>query len=181
MDEIESDKKAVIIADDWLITNHIRLLVMMVATVFGVYICYQMAMPFLSVLVWALTLAVLFSPLQIWLELKLMFASLAAIVSIVLITLIAVVPSIFVAQQLLLQAVNGSQLIETKATSGEWRRSLESQPELAPILEKAERYLDLPDAFKSFTSWLKSTAGDIVKGSVFQLFGLCLVLYVLLN
>jgi len=179
MDEILSDKKAVIVADDWLVRNHIRLLVLMVATVLGVYICYQMAMPFLSVLVWALTLAVLFAPMQIWLELKLKYASLAAIVSIVLITLIAVVPSIFVAQQLVLQAVNGSQLIESKATSGEWRRSLEAQPKLAPILEKAEHYLDLPDAFKSFTTWLKSTAGDIVKGSVFQLFGLCLVLYVL--
>jgi predicted PurR-regulated permease PerM len=179
MDDLDSDNRALPFSDDWLLRNHIQQFVMIIATVFGIYLCYQMAMPFLSVLVWALTLAVLFSPLQLWLELRLKYASLAAIFSIILITVIVVAPAIFVGQQLVLQAVNGSQLIESKLASGEWRRTLEAQPKLSPILEKAEHYLDLPEALKTFTTWLGSSAGKIVKGSVFELFGLCLVLYVL--
>jgi predicted PurR-regulated permease PerM len=179
MEDIDSENKVLPSPVDWLVRNHIQQVVLMIATVFGIYICYEMAIPFLAVLVWALTLAVLFLPLQLWLELKLKYASLAAIVSIVLITVIVVAPAIFVCQQLVLQAVNGSQLIETKLASGEWRRTLEAQPQLSPILEKAEHYLDLPDALKTFTTWLGSSAGNIVKGSVYQLLGLCLVLYVL--
>jgi predicted PurR-regulated permease PerM len=179
MDDLDSENTLLPSTVDWLGRHHIQQVVLMIATVFGIYLCYQMAMPFLPVLVWALTLAVIFSPLQLWLELRLKYASMAAIVSILLITLIVVVPAIFVGQQLVLQAVNGSQLFESKLISGEWRRALEAQPQLAPILVKAEHYFDLPEALKTFTSWLGSGAGSIVKGSVFQLFGLCLVLYVL--
>jgi predicted PurR-regulated permease PerM len=117
--------------------------------------------------------------LQLWLESKLKHPSLAAIVSILLIGLIVVAPAMFVGQQLVLQAVNGSQLIETKVNSGEWRRTLEAQPQLAPIVDKIEQHIDVPGTLKTFTTWLGATAGAIVKGSIFQVLGLCLVFYVL--
>jgi predicted PurR-regulated permease PerM len=179
MDKLEGKKVDMPISDVWVVRNHIQSIVLMVATVFGIYICYQMAMPFLSVLVWALTLAVLFSPLQCWLESKLKYASLAAIVSIFLIALIVVAPAIFVGQQLGLQAVSGAQLIDTKVNSGEWRRKLEAQPQLAPIIHKIEQHVDLPASLKTFTAWLGTTTGVIVKGSIYQVLGLCLVFYVL--
>jgi predicted PurR-regulated permease PerM len=159
--------------------NHVQTLVLLMVTILGIYLCYLIAEPFLSVLVWALTLAVLFTPLQGWLELKLKHSALAAIVSILLIGLIVVVPAIFVGEKLILQAAKGSQLIETKVASGEWQRTLEAQPQLAPILKKVEHYVDLPSALKTFTGWLGAAAGNIIKGSIFQVLGLCLVLYVL--
>ncbi len=164
---------------NWGSLNHVQTLVLMLATVIGIYLCYQMAVPFLPVLAWALTLAVLFTPLQRWLESRLKYSSLAALISILLIGPIVVVPAMFVGQQLVLQAVKGSQLVETKVNSGEWRRTLEAQPELAPIVDKIEQYIDLPGALKTFTAWLGVKAGAIVKGSVFQVIGLCLVFYVL--
>ncbi|MSP99149.1 MAG: hypothetical protein EXR38_01345 [Methylotenera sp.] len=65
----------------------------MMATVFGIYLCYLMALPFLAVLVWVLTLAVLFSPWQQWFKSKIKSASLAASVSVLLIGLIMVIPA----------------------------------------------------------------------------------------
>jgi predicted PurR-regulated permease PerM len=179
MDELESKKLEAPSSDNWGSRDHIQTLVLMAATVFGIYICYQMAVPFLSVLVWALTLAVLFTPLQLWLESKLKYASLAAIVSILLIGSIVVAPAMFVGQQLVLQAVKSSQLIEKKVSSGEWRRALEAQPQLAPIVDKIEQHIDLPGTLKTFTAWLGNTAGVIVQGSVFQVLGFFLVFYVL--
>ncbi len=179
MDELESKKLEIPSSNTWSSRDHIQTLVLMVATVFGIYICYQMAVPFLSVLVWALTLAVLFTPLQLWLESKLKYTSLAAIVSILLIGLIVVAPAMLVGQQLVLHAVKGSQLIETKVSSGEWRRALEAQPQLAPIVDKIEQHIDLPATLKTFTTWLGATAGVIVQGSVFQVIGFFLVFYVL--
>ena len=176
---IETKPTETPIEQDWGSRDHVQTLVLMLATVLGVYLCYRMAVPFLSVLAWALMLAVLFTPLQRWLESKIKHPSLAAIVSILLIGAIVVLPAIFVGEQLVGQALKGAQLIETKVASGEWRRTIEAQPQLAKILNKAEHYIDLPGTLKTFTAWLGDTAGAIVKGSVFQIIGLCLVLYVL--
>jgi predicted PurR-regulated permease PerM len=179
MGEQEAKQIDVIADNDWGSKNHVQTLVLMIATVLGIYLCYKIAIPFLSVLAWALTLAVLFTPLQRWFESKLKFPSLAASVSVLLISLIVVIPSIFVGQKLVLQAVKGTQLIEAKLSSGEWRRILETQPQLAPIADKIIRKIDFAGTVKTFTTQLGSTAGDIVKASVFQVLGLCLIFYVL--
>lgn len=179
MGKQEAKQVDAIVDNDWGSKNHVQTLVLMMATVLGIYLCYKMAIPFLPVLAWALTLAVLFTPLQRWFESKLKFPSLAASVSVLLISLIIVIPAIFVGQKLVLQAIKGTQLIEAKVSSGEWRRILETQPQLAPIADKIIRKIDFAGTVKTFTTRLGSTAGDIVKASVFQVLGLCLIFYVL--
>lgn len=179
MGEQETKQIDAIVDNDWGSKNHVQTLVLMMATVLGIYLCYKIAIPFLSVLAWALALAVLFTPLQRWFESKLKFPSLATSVSVLLISLIIVIPAIFVGQKLVLQAVKGTQLIEAKVSSGEWRRILETQPQLVPIADKIIRKFDFAGTVKTFTTRLGSTAGDIVKASVFQVLGLCLIFYVL--
>lgn len=165
--------------DDWGSKNHVQTLVMMMVTVLGIYLCYQMALPFLAVLVWALTLAVLFSPLQRYLEAKVKSSGLAASISVLIIGLIVVIPAVFVGQQLLFQAVKGAQSIELKLSSGAWLQTLEAQPQLAPLLEKIEQRIDFPGAAAAFTHWVNTSAADIVKASAVQILGLCLIFYVL--
>jgi predicted PurR-regulated permease PerM len=179
MTKLETKQAEVSNEQDWGSRNHVQTLVLMLATVLGVYLCYLMAAPFISVIVGALTLAVLFTPLQRRFEARLKNPSLAAIVSSLLIGLIVVVPAIFVGQQLVVQAINGTQAIETQLNSGEWQRTIEAQPQLAPVVEKIQANIDLPEALKTLKTWLGDTAGSIVKGSVFQLLKLCLIFYVL--
>jgi predicted PurR-regulated permease PerM len=75
--------------------------------------------------------------------------------------------------------VKGAQLIETKVSSGEWRRAIEAQPRLAPIADKIEQDLDLQGSVKTLASWLSTTAGSIVTGSVFQAVNVCIIFYLL--
>ncbi len=163
----------------WGSANHVQTLVLIAATAIGVYLCYRIAAPFLPALAGALALAVLFMPLQHWLESKLKRPSLAALISILLIGIIVVVPAVFVGQRLLLQAVKGAELIETKVASGEWRRTLKVQSHVVPIIERIEQQLDLPETVKNLTTGLSTSAGAIVKGSVFQVIGVCLTFYLL--
>jgi predicted PurR-regulated permease PerM len=93
--------------------------------------------------------------------------------------LIVVVPATFVGQRLVLQAAKGAELIETKVNSGEWRQALEAQPRLAPLADMIERQIDLPGTVKTLATWLSTTAGSIVKGSVFQVIDFCLTFYLL--
>jgi predicted PurR-regulated permease PerM len=171
----ESDPKP----NDWESRSHIQTLVLMVVTAVGIYLCYRLIDPFLSALAWALTLAVLFAPFQRWLEAKVLSPSLAAAIAVTVIGLSVVVPVTFVGHGLVMQADNGAKLIEAKVASGEWRRAFEGRPRLGSLAVRIERHLNLPDTVKSLTAWLSATAGNILKGSVFQLIGLCLTFYLL--
>ena len=166
-------------AGDWGSRNHVQTLVQIGVTVLGLYLSYRLALPFLSALVWALVLAVLFAPFHRWLESKLKHPSLAAAVSVLLAALIVAVPVTFVGQRLIIESARGAKLIETKVESGAWRQAIEAQPRLAPLTDWIERNVDLPGMVKTLAAWLTTAAGSIVKGSVFQVIGFCLTFYLL--
>ena len=164
---------------DWGSMRNVRTFGLIIGTVLGIYLCIRLAAPFLPALAFALALSVLFAPLQIWLEAKLKRPTLTAILSTVTIGVIVVVPLTFVGEQLVVQAANSAELIEGKVKSGEWRRTLEAQPQLAPIANVIAQRIDLAGAMKALTSWLSATAGAVVKGSVMQVIGICLTFYLL--
>ena len=116
---------------------------------------------------------------QQWLESKLKHPSLAAAVSVLVIGMSVAVPATFVGQRLAVQAVKGAELVQTKVKSGEWRRALEAQPRLAVLAEKIEQQIDLPGTVTTLATWLSTTAGTIVKGSLYQVIGFCLTFYLL--
>lgn len=157
----------------------IRTLVLLLITATGIYLCFRMALPFLPALAWALALAVLFAPLQRWLEAKLRNPSLAAAAALILIALIVVVPATFVGQQLVLQAAQGADLIQEKVAAGEWRHALQTKPWLAGLADRIEQQLDLPGTAKEVATAISAIAGKIVKGSVYQVVGLVLTFYLL--
>lgn len=167
------------VARDWVSRHYLQTLVLMLATAFGIALCYWMAAPFLPPIAWAMALAVLFTPFQRWLESKLKRRSLAALVSVLVIGLMVVVPVTLVGQRLVLQAATGAELIGAKVESGEWRRAIEAQPRLAPLVERIDRYLDLPGTARTLTTRMSAIAGSIVKSSAIQVIGFCLIFYLL--
>lgn len=179
MNAPDINQQAAPIDKKWASPSQIHTAVLATATVFGIYLCYRLAIPFLPALAWSVALAVLFAPLQRWLELKLHRPNLAAIISVLLIALIVVVPLTFLGQRLVVQATESAALVETKVKSGEWRSALDAQPRLAPIVDVIEQQIDLPGTLRTFAGWLSNAAGSIVKGSVFQLIGFFLTFYLL--
>jgi predicted PurR-regulated permease PerM len=179
MNSPDVNQQAAPIDKKWAPLSRIHTVVLATATVLGIYLCYRLAIPFLPALAWSVALAVLFAPLQRWLELKLHRPNLAAIVSVLLIALIVVVPLTFLGQRLVVQATESAALVETKVKSGEWRSALDAQPRLAPIVDVVEQQIDLPGTLRTFAGWLSNAAGSIVKGSVFQLIGFFLTFYLL--
>src|SRR6187399_1490002 len=121
---------------DWESRSHVRTLVLLGATMLGVYLCYRMAKPFTAPLAWAVALAVVFAPLQRWLESRMKRPNLAAALSVLVIGLMVVVPAIFVGQRMIIEAAKGAQHIETIVKSEEWRRALDAQPRWAPLAER---------------------------------------------
>jgi predicted PurR-regulated permease PerM len=167
------------VVNDWGSRSHIQALVMIAVTALGIYLCYRLALPFLPALVWALTLAILFTPLHRWLESKLTRPNLAAAATVLVVGLMVAVPATFLGQRLIMESARGADIIKTKVESGEWRRAIEAQPRIAPLAGWIERQVDLPGTVKSVATWLTTTAGPIVKGSVVHVIGFCLTFYLL--
>lgn len=164
---------------DWGSHSHIQTLVLLLATGAAGFVCYLIAAPFFSAIVWALTLAVLFIPLQRWLERKTHHKNVAALIAVLVIALIVVVPVIFVIQRLTLQVASGAELVSGKLASGEWRRVLEAQPKISSVTNLITEHLDIPGTVKNVASWLSKAAGGVVMGSVYHIINFCLVFYLL--
>ena len=158
--------------------THSHTLVLMAATALGIYLCYRLALPFLSALVWALALAVVFVPFQRWVESKVKRPNLAAAISVLVIGLVVLGLATFVGQRLVQEAANGAELIKTKVESGEWRHALEAYPRLAPLSDWMERQ-NLPETVKTVAIWMTTTGASFVKGSVVEVIGLFLTFYLL--
>ena len=165
--------------DDWISGSHVQTLVLTGLTLFGIYLCYRLAAPFVSAITWALALAVLFTPVQRWLERRVLRPGVAAMVAVLAIALMVAVPATFVAQRLLAQAAQGAELVEARVKSGEWQRSLRAQAQVAPLVDQIERRIDLPGTMATISTWLSNTAGLIVRGSVLQAVEFGLTFYLL--
>jgi predicted PurR-regulated permease PerM len=163
---------------DWGSRSHLRTLVLLAATLGGIVLCYLLALPFLSALVWALALAVVCAPFHRWVEAKVRRSNLAAFVSVLAIGVVVLGLSTFVMQRLVQEASKGANLITTKIQSGEWKLAFEANPRLAPLVGWMER-LNLPEALTAFAGWVSTTVGALVKGSAVAVLVLLLTFYLL--
>jgi predicted PurR-regulated permease PerM len=180
MNELETtSEKPRAVQHDWLSGLDMRVLVLVAATVIGIYLCWRLAAPFLAPIAWALALAIMFAPGHRWLAARLRRPNIAATVSVTLIVLIVVIPVAFVSERLVSEAAAGAATIKSKIESGEWSRAIESHPRVAPVARWIEDNTDLPAAIGTIATWLTAQGASLVRGSVAQLIGVILTFYLL--
>ena len=166
-------------AGDGSLRRQLHVLVLMSATALGLYLCYRMALPFVSAVTWALALAVLFMPVHRWLKSTVKNSNLAVSVSVLVIALIVIVPATFMGQRLVSEAAAGADALKARVDSGEWQRLLDGHPRVAPFAQQLGQQIDLPGIIGTIATWLTSVAGAFIKGSVMQAVDLLLTFYLL--
>ena len=176
--ERENSRAVAPAESDWGSRSHMQTLILIGATGFGLYLCFRLTLPFLPALAWALALAVIFAPLQRWLESKLQRPGLAAAISVLTAGLIVVVPTMFVGERLIHEAAKGADLVQKKVESGEWRHALEAHPRLVPLADWMERQ-NVPATVKALAVWMTTTGASFVRGSVGEVLGLIVTFYLL--
>ena len=154
-------------------------LVLTALVLIGLYLCFQLALPFLPAISWALALAVVLGPLQRKLESKWKRRNRVTFVSLAVIAVIVVVPAIFVTNRLIMEISKGAELIQTHATAGTLTRPLGNYPHLDPLDRWIARQIDLPETVGRLATWLTNIATSFVRGSVMHLTGLLLTFYLL--
>uniref|UniRef100_UPI0025C12FA8 AI-2E family transporter n=1 Tax=Bradyrhizobium sp. TaxID=376 RepID=UPI0025C12FA8 len=161
--------------DRWTISN----IVLTLAVVGGLILCYFLAIPFLPAIIWSVTLGVLFSPLDARIRRSIRPASLSAAATVAIVALIVVVPGILVIGSLLNEAAKSVTVISPMLDAERWTQLLDNHPRLAPALRWINERLDLPDLVKASLSWVAGWSGSIVRASVEGAVGLLLTFYFL--
>jgi predicted PurR-regulated permease PerM len=130
-------------------------------------------------LVWAGALALIFTPLQRWMEARVKRPNLPAAFSLVIIGLLVVVPATWFAQQLAEQATTVPQAIEKQLAVGKWHMHGDEHPGTARFLALVEQQVSSPDTASVANQWVKTILSRLVKESAIAAVQVCLTLYFL--
>ena len=165
--------------EDWKSRNHIRSFIQLGITIGGVFLCYLMALPFLSSLAWALALAVLFMPIHKRFARKLKKKNIAAMLTSALAIVIVVIPVMLIVIRVVLEVDKGAVLIMDRVESGEWQTNLEGMPFVGKAVFWLENHLNIPQAVNNLTSWLTAQVTLFLRSSFVQIIVIVLTFYLL--
>ena len=146
-------------------------------TVVGVVLCYRLASPFLPALTWAVALAVVARPVHQRIVRKLERPTIAAIISVALVTAVIVLPLGFAAQQLAQEAIGIFHSLQADGGESSWKALIERAGKFGPLLEWIDRQVSLRGQLETFsqfalaglkTAW--SISVGVVVGGLITLF-----------
>ncbi len=142
-------------------------------TALAAIFCYQLVQPFLSSLLWAVAFAVVANPAYEWLCRKVRYRSFAAGVSVALVAIVLVLPTIVLAPKLAGDAASTLESVANTIETGQWGEKLLQVKVVSKAAEWLETKLDLRDVVQEGARLLTTGVSSVVKGSVagiFQLF-----------
>ena len=134
----------------------------MVACMVGLYFITR---PFLPALVWALTLAVMFSPIERRLRTRLGSPSLAAAIALTFAGIVVVIPVFGVATALMNEIIAGAGTVGTLLSSHGMGSLRQDYPQLASLFDSLDEWLDFPQLLQILTAQLGRWSGQLVQGS----------------
>lgn len=120
-------------------SRNIRWWVLLLVTGVLLYLCWRMIQPFLSVILWATVLVILFHPVHRRLNHRIKQPSLAAVVSCALVILIILVPVALITLAVINELSNAVQTVQ----QGVNYLLDPSSPRTGPILNFLGRYIDI--------------------------------------
>ncbi len=159
--------------------NRLKQLALALAAIAGILLCLLIAWPFLGAITWALTLAILFSPLHVRVEKLVKHPNIAALLSTAIVIVVVIVPAVFVVERLITEAASGIQSLQSRVESGELQNLLDDYPTLAPVGNWIDRQFDLPSMMASIATWLSNIGATFIKGSLLQALEVLITFYLL--
>ncbi len=145
----------------------------------GIYLCYRLAQPCIPSLVWAGALALIFTPLQRWMEARVKRPNLAAALSLVIIGLLVVVPATWFAQKLVEQATTVPPNIQKQIAAGKWHIQGDQHPHIARLLALVKQQVGTPENASTAMNWGNTILTRLVKESAIAAVQVSLTLYFL--
>jgi predicted PurR-regulated permease PerM len=150
----------------WFSRERVLLVVLGLATLVALYICYLIVQPFMPAIVIASAVAIATKRPHNGLRSRLRSNAAAAAVSVILLACLIVVPLTLLITYLVHQIIGGVQQLQAMGGLADWRSILQLPPLLDRALQWAEANLDLQSQFTRLGQGLAAQAGGVLAGSV---------------
>ena len=160
----------------WLTRQNALVMLLIALTLVAFLLCFLILRPFLASLAWALALAVVAHPVHSWIKARVGNPNLAAGLAVVLITLILIVPAVFVVHQLLQEAVANFQFFQ--APEETLREPLEASA-LGDTIRWLDDRLDMSGQVRRFFEFLAGSVIEILRQSVWTIVQFLVTLFTL--
>lgn len=163
----------------WFSRERMLILVLGLATLLALYVCYLIVQPFIPAVAIAVAVAVATKRPHNWLRRRLRSNTAAAALSVVLVACLIVVPLSFLIAYLVRQIIASVQPLQAGGGLPGWRGVLHLPLMLVRALDWAEANLDLQAQLARLGQSLAGQAGNLLAGSVNLLTQLVIMLFVL--
>lgn len=161
-----------------LTRQNVLALVLLSATAIVFFLCYAMLRPFLSALVWALAFAVMAHPLHAWIEKRVTRPNVAAAISVILVTLILIVPTAFVVHQLVVEAAAHIEYVQSPEAAAKWRETLESTS-IGQNFLWLDSELKITEQVGDLRQELAKRTGEVLRDSVWTVVNVLITMFTL--
>jgi len=149
------------------------------ALILGLVLCYYVALPFIPALVWSLTLAVLFAPVERALRRKVAWPALSASLTLPLAAIMVVVPAVLVSTALFNELLRSADLVSQLFAKEPWHDLGRQHRWLAPTINWIVNHTDPADVLQSISTRLGDWSTSLLQGSVTGIANLLLTFYFL--
>jgi len=164
---------------DWTSRERLLVVVLLLVTGLAVALCALLALPFLPALAWALALAVVAYPVHRWLAARLPGPDLAAGVSLLLVAVLLVGPSIIVSRLVLKEAANGLPKVGAAEVSSTLQAAVPADSSLGPLFAWLDKNVDIQGEATRVLGALLGDVASLLTGSVWAFGQLLLTLFIL--
>src|SRR5690349_4287282 len=166
-------------ADRGLSRGRLSVMALLAATALAIYVSYLLIAPFTAALAWSVALVVIAIPVHRRLERWIKRPSLAAAISVSLVALCIVVPTLLIGVMLAREAASGIELIQHRAEDGRWRQVLESNPRVANAAAWLEERVNIDEQASGAVNGVVGSAGAVLQNSIWIATQLLITLFVL--
>lgn len=151
---------------DWFPRRQLPFWGLVGLTLLALVFCFELIQPFFSAILWAVAFAVLVNPFYQWLCRKLRFHSLAAGISVVVVALVLVLPTVAVAPRMAGEAASAANSIAKSLQSGQWREKLAQVKAINAAVNWVESNVDFREVGREIARIVTTGVSSVVKGSV---------------
>lgn len=155
------------------------MIVLTTALLVAVVVLYLIAEPFVPALVWALTLAVMFSPVERRLRARTGSPALATAITLLLAGIAVVIPVMAVATALLREIIVGAGTYGAMLSADGLEGLRQGYPQLAAVFDSLGKLMDFSQLLQVLAAQLGRWSGLLVQGSAAGLVTLLLTFYFL--
>jgi predicted PurR-regulated permease PerM len=147
--------------------EQIKVAVLVGVTLLTIYLLYLLLTPFAPAIIWGVALAIVAQPFHRRIERRFKKRpNLTAAITVLLVTTLIVVPVMLVTQEVIDQAGGAVKMLSSPETRAEWKRALENNPRLAPIVRWVQQRINIEQQVGQATGAATSAAPKVFSVSI---------------